>query len=121
MRSRPKLTPRVLNIIRERSGDLCEVCGKQAGQTHHRRPKGMGGSKDPATNCPSNLLRLCGGANVTGNCHSWIESNRHRAFEEGLLVPQFRDPLTVRVKLRHGWVFLTDDGRYIDGEAADAS
>lgn len=107
------IPPKSLQIVLQRSLGLCEVCGKQGGQTHHRRARGMGGSKDPQTHKPSNLIRLCGSLNVTGNCHAWVESHRTEALNEGLLVRQGQDPREVPVKLSRGWVFLDDDGNYI--------
>lgn len=98
------------NAVMVRSNEgLCEVCGAQGTNTHHRRPRGLGGSKDPATNLPSNLVRLCG-SGITG-CHGWIESNRAHAYHLGLLVHLGHDPAAVPVMLRaHGWVLLNNDG-----------
>lgn len=69
------------NLVRialvQRSYGLCEVrqeCNAdQAKQAHHRRPRGMGGSRDLETNRLSNLLHVC------NRCHDWIESNRDAA------------------------------------------
>lgn len=49
-------------------GAVCEVCGRQpAAQIHHRRPRGMGGSRRTSTNKPSNLIVCC------LDCHHDIE------------------------------------------------
>lgn len=104
----------VLALIRARSGDLCEVCGRQAESTHHRTPCGMGGSKDPAAHSPANLLRVCGDG--TRGCHGMIESNRTVSYGTGRLVHQGDSPTDVPVLLRHGWVLLTEDGQYISAE-----
>lgn len=98
--------------VYERAGYCCEVCHVYArgGSLHHRRPRGMGGSKDPATNQASNLILLCG-SGVTG-CHGRIESNRAESIDAGLLVRQGVDPAAVPVDLHIGRVYLTDDACY---------
>jgi len=101
-----------LALIRARSGDLCEVCGRPAESTHHRKRGGMGGSKDPAAHSPANLLRVCGDG--TRGCHEMIESNRTASYENGRLVRQGDSPTDVPVLLRHRWTLLTEDGQYVD-------
>jgi hypothetical protein len=64
----------------------------------------MGGSKDPVTNSPANLILLCGSG--TDGCHGWVESYRTIAYEEGLLVHRWDDPQEIPVTLRYGTVFL---------------
>lgn len=103
--------PATLDALRERCGLRCERCsipfsGRNAGDPHHRRPRGMGGSKDVGTNGLANLVAAC------RTCHDDIESNRSRALVEGWLVPQGRDPRSVPVlsRLHGGWVLLSDDG-----------
>jgi 5-methylcytosine-specific restriction protein A len=96
----------VRRIVEERSGGLCEGCWfHPAEQIHHRRPRGMGGSKAPDTNTASNGLALC------FPCHAWTESKRESAEQFGWLVPQGKSPAEVPV-LRHGcdWVLLDDHG-----------
>lgn len=101
----------VLAIIERRSGGLCELCGGKATNTHHRRSRGMGGSRDPVTNSVVNLLRLCGSG--TTGCHGHIERNRTWAYENGLLVPRYGPPVgTVPVHLQVGLVLLTPQGGY---------
>ena len=102
---------RTLDALRERCDLRCERCaipffGTNAGDPHHRRPRGMGGSKDNGTNRLANLVALC------RRCHDDIESNRARALVEGWLVPQGKDPAKVPVwsRLHGGWVLLSDDG-----------
>lgn len=85
-----------------RANFSCEACGKYSADSlgawsvHHRRPRGMGGSKDPETNSPKNLLLLCG-SGVTG-CHGYFESHREEGYESKILLrqsdsisPMFRD------------------------------
>ncbi|TIC78806.1 HNH endonuclease [Nocardioides sp. GY 10127] len=112
-------------LVRERSAGRCEGCGRalHAAGTwtadhsfHHRRPRGMGGTTDPAANTPANLLLLCG-TGTTG-CHGWVESNRGKATALGWLVPRGTDPADVPVydihatRDIHDHVWLTTDGYY---------
>lgn len=102
-------TPAVLATVKTRSGGRCEFsypCPTPPAQTHHRRPRRMGGSSDPTTNLPSNLLRLC------LPHHEWVESNRAEALRLGLLVHANADPAQVPVlHAVHGWVLLTPAGQ----------
>lgn len=94
-----------LRILARRSDGLCELaeCGAVAVHTHHRRPRGMGGSGDYLTNLPANLLRLC------LQCHEHIERNRANAYAFGLLVHQGVDPATVPVVTRHASLLVLLD------------
>lgn len=97
--------------IHRRSQKRCERCGTDSSlrwSIHHRKPRGMGGSKDPAINSLSNLLFLCGSG--TEGCHGWVESNRSVAYIEGLLVYRNDDPSEIPVTLRYGEVFLDEEG-----------
>ncbi|GAA0550213.1 hypothetical protein GCM10010172_35400 [Paractinoplanes ferrugineus] len=113
----PKPRPRntgplaaVLRILAARSEGLCEFwqCLEDAAHTHHRRPRRMGGSSVSDTNQPSNLLRLC------PDHHEWVESQRAKALELGLLLHAGAVPAEVPVLTRHGEVFLIDDGTYVE-------
>lgn len=86
----------------------CEVCGDSTGpfQLHHRRARGMGGTRRIDTNSPANLLLLC------SYDHRAIESFRDLARAEGRLVSQHHDPAEVHVRLGRTWQYLTADGRY---------
>ena len=112
-------------IVAARANWCCEICGRSLfvpdvgwvyrHSTHHRRPRGMGGTSRPDTNEPSNLMLVCGNATSPGDCHSWIESNRAVALVLGYLVDQAGDPETRPVELYTGRrVFLTVDGTYAD-------
>ena len=74
-----KFTDEVRKQIKERSKERCEVCGALAlhPQIHHRRPRGMGGSKDPVTGSAAN------GIWIHATCHSKIESQRSWAVDLG--------------------------------------
>lgn len=99
----------IRETVRTRAKRKCEACGLSEGRMdiHHRRPRGMGGTSDPAANFPSNLVLLDRG------CHSWFESHRAVALEMGWLVLQGHDPALVPLTL---WsdrlVLLNDLGTY---------
>lgn len=79
----------------------------------HRKPRGLGGSSDPAINRPSNLITLAGSG--TTGCHGAMESNRAWALEHGYLVSRYSDPAMVAVLIRgRRYVYLGDDARYHD-------
>jgi len=58
-------------------------------QIHHRRPRGMGGSKSSSTGSVSN------GLHVHMKCHARIESNRINAMDNGYLMYQTQEPSEV--------------------------
>lgn len=103
-------------LILARANNACERCGRanrgERGRDwsiHHRRPRGMGGTKRPST--ASVGVVLCG-SGVTG-CHGWVESHRVDATDLGWLVSKLgRDhPRDVQViTARFGYVFLDDEG-----------
>lgn len=107
------ITPKTLDIIRERAAGLCERCYRSPDtNSHHRRPRGLGGSRDPDTDLPANLLRLCGSG--TTGCHGWIEHHRTTSIDLGYLIQQGKAPSTVPVLLVthgfYGWYLLDNDG-----------
>ena len=98
-------TPKVVALVRERSGGLCEICGfAEVQQIHHRLPRRAGGTRNPAINYTSNLLGLC------ALDHALVESKRERAIEEGHVVPSYADPKTTPVLYRGTWRLLDDEG-----------
>ena len=102
-----KFTDAVRSQIKERSKDRCEICGSIAlyHQIHHRRPRGMGGSKDPACGTAANGIR------VHPHCRAKIESNREQALQKGWLVKQGQDPAeTPFLRYDRKWVLLKEDG-----------
>jgi 5-methylcytosine-specific restriction protein A len=102
-----KFTEEVRDIVLKRAAGKCERCGlpiKGSAEYHHRRPRGMGGSKDPAVGSASNCLLLHPG------CHGHIESYRMKGRGLGYLVSQTQDPQEVAVKRWDGWVLLQPDG-----------
>lgn len=111
--SKAKQIPRtVRDLLKERSGGVCEVrvaCeGSPAAQMHHRRPRGMGGSRDGLTNLPSNLLHICFA------CHHHIETHRLDALDNGWLVRQGAQPQEISVVTYNGrWRLSDTDTSYL--------
>lgn len=91
-----------------RAGNTCERCGLDSisMDVHHRQPRGLGGSSDPAINAVSNLVLLC------RPCHAEIESARLAAIADGWLVPRPTDPVRVPIHHRRGLTLLTPTGDY---------
>ena len=106
-------TAAVRALVKERAGAACERCGKTitgSHSIHHRKPRGMGGTQDPAANSPSNLVLLCGSATTPDGCHTAVERFRQAAINTGFIVTRTADPETVPIKLVSGWWFLRPDG-----------
>lgn len=109
--SRQRMPQATVTAVHQRSQRRCERCGTDRAlrfSLHHRKPRGMGGSRDPLINAPSNIVLLCGSG--TEGCHGWIESHRAEAHIDGLLVYRIDDPAEIPVQLRYGLVFLDDEG-----------
>ena len=109
--ARQKMPAATVDTVRRRSQNRCERCGTDDAlrwSLHHRKPRGMGGTRDPAINSPANVLLLCGSG--TEGCHGRVESNRAEAYVLGLLVHRNDDPARVPVELRYGDVLLDDEG-----------
>lgn len=116
MSRRTGFSPAVRQQLEQRSGGVCEICGHQAAeQAHHRRPRGMGSTKRPETNLPSNGLMLC------ADCHRVVEMNRIDSLQRGWVVRQQGDPAEVPVRYRDGQVYLLsntgDMSLYVEGES----
>lgn len=96
----------------ERAAGRCERCGKTITgdySIHHRKPRGMGGTKDPVANSPANLILLCGSATSPDGCHTTVERFRRSAMATGFIVARTADPSKVPVKRHDGWVILNTD------------
>jgi 5-methylcytosine-specific restriction enzyme A len=103
--------PPVRERVRERAGRVgpwvcCERCGEWADtiEVHHRRPRGMGGSRATDTNLVTNALALCPA------CHRHIEDHRDEAHAYGWLVAPGDDPADIPVVRRQMWARLLPDG-----------
>jgi 5-methylcytosine-specific restriction protein A len=102
-----RFTQDVKDKVVARSKGKCERCGLPVlgrAEYHHRRPRGMGGSKDPVVGSAANCVYLHPG------CHQNIESYREKGRGLGFLVRQTQDPQEVPVKRWDGWVLLGPDG-----------
>lgn len=101
-------TAKVRALVHVRSGGWCEWpgCLLAAVDVHHRRPRRLGGSTDPATNKASNLVDLC------RPCHEFVERHRLQAIEQGFLLHAASSPRDVPARTRHGLVLLNDDGSW---------
>lgn len=98
---------RIVQAVRHRDMDMCVVCGgTNALQTHHRRARGMGGTRRADTNEPQNLVTVC------ASCHHRIELNRAHAYRLGLLVHQTENPAEVPIHTWRGVIFLTPAGSF---------
>lgn len=78
---------------------------------HHRRPRGMGGSKRADTHTAAAVVLTCGHGTI--GCHWYAEQHRAWALDRGLLVPQRSDgqptdPATVPLVLPSGRRVMLD-------------
>lgn len=98
-------------VVRARSLDRCEVCGRRKGDSFgHRVKRSQGG-----TWAPSNGIRLCGDG--TRGCHGWCEAHPVLAQTFGWALPGHADPAASPALLRPamwapGWYLLRDNGDY---------
>lgn len=103
-----RIPGKIRRLVDERDFNRCVVCGEWTqGRTyslHHRRPRGMGGTRKPDT--PANLITVCGDGTV--GCHEWIETNRSEASENGWLVSAYRDPADIPVIYPDGLPYYLD-------------
>lgn len=91
----------------------CERCGRDflgyPVSVHHRRPRMMGGSKNPALHKCANLLVLCGTG--TSGCHGWVESNRDKARELGYLIQKVESAHEIPFQdINEKWWVIDNDG-----------
>lgn len=109
------LTAAIRGIVTVRDGGRCIICGNPTTQVHHRRPKGMGGTRLDWVNLPANLLLLCGSG--TQGCHGWVEHYRRRALEGGWLISRYGQERACQVPVRYDrdreWRLLDDQGGYV--------
>lgn len=111
------VSAKVRQVVLERDQFRCCRCGSYVGpfgdfSVHHRRPRGMGGSKRPETNLPANLLTLCGSG--TTGCHGHIEANRDEARAAGLILLQAQTPTAEPVRTHRGLLLLDDEGMFTE-------
>lgn len=117
-------TAATLEKVWSRENGQCARCGVSVSGVrglhysfHHRRPRGMGGSREPWVNLPGNIVLVCG-SGVSG-CHGEIESRRDQARVDGFLVSANGVHKPVDSPLLHfrfGWVLLDDFGKWTHQE-----
>lgn len=105
------------SMVLARAGHRCESCGTSILGTpyslHHRRPKGMGGTRAATVHSLVNLLALCGSG--TTGCHGLVHLHPTAARDAGYLVHQGASPARVAVLVHDGRrVLLTAVGTYIE-------
>lgn len=95
----------VRDVVRKRSGGICESCGvAPATEMHHRLYRSRGG-----LHTASNLLDVCGWGNTSG-CHGRAHSG-DVGVALGLSIESGGDPRLIPVEhALFGWVLLTDEG-----------
>lgn len=101
----PTTATRDLVFARDRACIVCEDTFQL--QIHHRRPRGMGGTRRESTNSPAALVLVC------STHHAWLESHRDLARQRGYLVPQHAEPADVPILHRGVWSWLCDDGTVV--------
>jgi hypothetical protein len=117
----------VVDVVIHRDRGQCALCGDRPDgeratgwSIHHRRPRGMGGTRRDDTNSPANCVILCGDGVTL--CHATVESRRSVAYELGLLVRQNRTPSQVPIHHAvHGICWLTDDGEAVTEPPMEAA
>jgi 5-methylcytosine-specific restriction endonuclease McrA len=102
-------------IVQGRAFGRCERCLKATlcGDHHHRRVRGMGGSKASDRHDPSNLVWLC------RSCHDWAHDNPQESTAAGFIVPRSsgNSPLQVPITDLAGQTrFLDNRGQYLLNE-----
>lgn len=96
-------------IVRQRSGGVCEVCGRARATNFQHRKNRSQCAKDERW-LPSNALDVCGSG--TTGCHGTIHRLPSLAYTSGHSVKSGETPSEVPVVLWHGLVLLHDDGGF---------
>jgi len=101
-----KFTEKTRGQIKERAEGRCERCGSMVRDSHihHRKPRGMGGTKRHGSCTTANGLFL------HPSCHYYIENHRKESKEMGFILGQTEDPVLVPVFTFNGWVLLDIEG-----------
>jgi len=94
-------------LVRERSGGICEVCGSaRATNFQHRKNRSQGGAWSAA-----NGLDVCGSG--TTGCHGYMHAHPAESYERGWSVRSGEDPAEVPVQTALGLVLLDDEGGWM--------
>ncbi len=108
-------------LVLTRADHRCESCGAillgRRYSLHHRRLRGMGGTRAEHAHSAVNLVVLCDGAE---GCHALVHRHRTEAAAAGLIVRAGADPARIPLQLPDDrLVLLTLDGRYVDAVTGD--
>jgi hypothetical protein len=95
-------------IVQGRAFGRCERCltATLCGDLHHRRPKGLGGSKAADRHDVGNLVYVC------RSCHAWCHGNPTDAAETGFIVPRSSGTHFTAVPITN----LVGQTRFLDNE-----
>lgn len=113
-------------VLMLRSGGRCEICSPEClggpwgdltrlprhrRSIHHRRPRGMGGTRRADVHSLAMLVNTCGHGTI--GCHGYVERHREWATGRGLLLPKdgvaaASDPTQVPLVLPSGRRVLLD-------------
>ncbi len=113
-----KVPTGVRAAVLSRDSGFCARCGINVSNipsaVHHRRSKGMGGSRDYRINDPRNLVLVCGAGNEPTGCHGQIHSNPVQARDDGWTLRSL-DDLDQPMRTVHGTrLTLNEDGSRTD-------
>jgi hypothetical protein len=102
------ISDRVRRIITERDGGKCWHCGETEGlQVHHRRNRGMGGSRE--LDRYDNLILVCSRWNLAMEADADAASEAREFGHKLGSCQDFTNPVFDRTELT--WYKLTEDGR----------
>ena len=101
-----KFTNKVKEQVRLRTNMMCDRCLTRVNNPHyhHRKPRGMGGTKNITSGYASNTMLL------HPSCHEWIEMHREASRDRGWLLYQHQNPAEVPIVHGTNWLFLHEDG-----------
>ncbi|WP_051393065.1 hypothetical protein [Glycomyces arizonensis] len=106
---------RARQLVRERSGGVCEVCGAaRATNYQHRKNRSQGGPWSAA-----NGLDVCGSG--TTGCHGYIHAHPDEACLKGWSVRSWDDEHAIPVQTHMGPLLLDDEGGWAWAEITEGA
>jgi len=109
------LSPKLRKLIEERDGH-CYHCGKTEGlQIHHRKNKGIGGSK--LLDTPDNLIQVCAEWNYAIEANAELAASARGWGHKLPVWESLEHPVFDRVEFR--WYFLLPDGGKVESHWRD--
>lgn len=104
-------SPAVQALVSDRSGGVCEYCGKHAAvDQDHRKARGNGGSRIPWVNQAANLIDTC------RECHTYKEANPNEARERGWKISgdlDYADTVPFEDLNGHRWLLDNDGNKFL--------